>query len=138
MRIPGPVAIVLRGACMLAALATGPAASARAAASRPTPTVSELTGGMTPGFTPNSYPDGITTAPDGHVWFTEYYGANATTTMVGRGGVGRINDDRTVTELKGGITPGFSAQGGPEAITTGPDGRIWFAEYLDPGWSGCR
>jgi streptogramin lyase len=110
-----------------------PAAVAQAAA---TPTVSELTGGVTSGFTPNSFPDAITVGPDGHIWFTEFEGPGASGQLQGKGAVGRVNDDGSVSELVGGVTSGFDPYGGPEAITTGPDGRIWFGAALDPGWIG--
>jgi virginiamycin B lyase len=98
--------------------------------------VTELTGGVTPGFSPTSNPDGITVGPDGHIWFTEFSGPGGSSFQdVGPGGVGRVNDDGTVTELVGGKTPGFDRQGGPEAITTGPDRRLWFAAYLTPAVS---
>jgi virginiamycin B lyase len=38
-----------------------------------------------------------------------------------------------VTELTGGATPGFSANGAPVGIAVGPDGRIWFTEQAPPG-----
>jgi hypothetical protein len=37
-----------------------------------------------------------------------------------------------VVELTGGVT-GFSSDMGPEGITVGADGHIWFTEFLDPG-----
>lgn len=87
-------------------------------------TVVEFTGGVTPVFSANMAPQAVTTAPDGHVWFTE--SANP-------GGVARVNPDGTVTELTGGVTPGFSANRDPDQITTGPDGNVWFTESGDPG-----
>lgn len=39
----------------------------------------------------------------------------------------------TVVELTGGVTPGFSANMQPNAITTGPDGNIWFTESAGSG-----
>ena len=125
-------AIVL--ALALVTLATAATGAPAGTAAAPTPTVTELTGGLTPGFSSLSDPDGITTGPDGHVWFTEYSGPGGSSAQsAGPGGVGRVNDDGTVTELVGGKTPGFDPKGGPEAITTGPNGRVWFTEYLDPG-----
>lgn len=124
-------------ALTLATFASDAAGGPGAAAVVPTPTVTELTGGVTPGFSPRSDPDGITVGPDGHIWFTEFSGPGGSSSQdVGPGGVGRVNDDGSVTELVGGKTPGFDRQGGPEAITTGPDRRLWFAAYLDPGRLG--
>lgn len=146
------ITMMLGVGAVLAALATAAAdGSAMCAEPRPfggrgalvrcttaaTPTVAELTGGVTPGFSANSDPDGITTGPGGHIWFTEFSGPGGSGfDFVGPGGVGRVNDDGTVTELVGGKTPGFSRSGGPEGITSGPGDRIWFAMYLDPGRLG--
>jgi streptogramin lyase len=82
-------------------------------------TVTELAGGTTLGFSPNSDPRGITAGPDGHVWFTEHNSP---------GRVARINDDGSVTEITGGVTPGFSANSQPDQITTSSEGYIWFTE----------
>ena len=41
----------------------------------PAGVVTEFTGGVTPGFSANSFPTGITAGPDGNMWFTEYSGA---------------------------------------------------------------
>ena len=133
-RLARPVIGAVGLALALGTLATAAAGAPAGTAAAPTPTVTELTGGVTPGFSSLSDPDGITTGPDGHVWFTEYSGPGGSSAQnAGPGGVGRVNDDGTVTELVGGKTPGFDPKGGPEAITTGPNGRVWFTEYLDPG-----
>ena len=57
--------------------------------------------------------DGITTGPDGNVWFTEPI----------KGKIGRL-DPLT------GITTEFAIPGGgfPLRITAGPDGNLWFAD----------
>lgn len=107
-------------AIVVAALLAWPAA-ARA------DVVTELTGGVTPGFSANPFPEGITSGPDGHVWFTER------SFLSSPGRVTRVNSDGTVTELTGGVTPGFSANSQPFWITTGPDGHIWFTEEANPG-----
>ncbi len=54
---------------------------------------------------------------DRALWFTEYY----------TGGVGRIGMDGVVTEFAG---PG----NGPGAITSGPDGALWFLLSGDLDW----
>lgn len=56
---------------------------------------------------------GITTGPDGALWFAEYVG----------GRVGRITTTGAVTEY---AIPSADAHG--SSITTGPDGALWFAE----------
>jgi streptogramin lyase len=81
--------------------------------------VTEFTGGVTSGFHANRLPQGITSSPDGNIWFTE--GANP-------GALGRLTSNGTVTELTGGVAPGFTANEVPREITTGPDGKIWFTE----------
>lgn len=59
-------------------------------------------------------PEGITTGPDGNIWFTEA-GADA---------IGMINPATdAISSFK---LP--TAGAGPYGITTGPDGNIWFAE----------
>ena len=65
--------------------------------------------------TANSSPVGITTGPDGNVWFTEY--------AVGQ--IGKMNPSTyAVTEY---ALP--ASNSGPDGITAGPDGNIWFTEY---------
>ena len=60
---------------------------------------------------PNS-PQGITTGPDGALWFTEYYGK-----------IGRITTAGVVTEY-----PVPTAGSQPNGIASGPDGALWFTE----------
>jgi len=62
---------------------------------------------------PGSGPDGITTGPDGNLWFT-----------ASSGRVGRITPTGTITEYAAGIT----TEPGQRGITTGPDGNLWFTE----------
>lgn len=60
-------------------------------------------------------PTGITTGPDGNLWFAEQAGD----------AIGRITTAGVVTEFTAGITrPGAA----PFGITTGPGGNLWFAE----------
>jgi virginiamycin B lyase len=80
---------------------------------------------------------GITTGPDGALWFTD----------PGNNSIGRITTSGTVTSYTG---PGISQ---PDGITTGPDGALWFTNrgnnsigrittsgtvtsYTDPGING--
>src|ERR1700730_2683445 len=72
--------------------------------------VTEFSAGITAG----SYPFGITTGPDGNLWFTEEIGNR----------IGRITPLGVVTQFSAGITAGA----GPAGITTGPDGNLWFTE----------
>jgi hypothetical protein len=119
----GAAALCGRGLCALVvALAlVWPAAAAGA------PTVTEFTGGVTPGFSANGSPDSIAAGPDGNVWFTEFNSP---------GRVGRITPAGAVTEFTGGVTPGFSANGFPVGIAAGPDGALWFTERTNPGRVG--
>jgi streptogramin lyase len=64
-----------------------------------------------PVLTPNSAPTGITTGPDGNLWFTQP-GANK---------IGRITPTGVVTEFF--LT---TPNGIPTGITSGPDGNLWF------------
>jgi len=55
---------------------------------------------------------GITSGPDGNIWFTEE-------TL---GGVGRITPAAVITEFSAGFP-----MGGPRGIVSGPDGNLWVA-----------
>lgn len=72
----------------------------------------------------NSLPKGITVGPDGNIWY-----ANAATLVPPRSSnpgstIGRVTLNGEVTEFKIPTTGG-----GPEGITSGPDGNIWFTEF---------
>jgi streptogramin lyase len=82
---------------------------------------------LTPGFTAVPIPlvglvqpDGITTGPDGNLWFTE----------TGADRIGRMTPAGVLTEfpLPAVTVPDevFGSPPGPTAITTGPDGALWF------------
>jgi streptogramin lyase len=64
--------------------------------------------------TADSAPWGITTGPDGALWFTERYNP---------GKIGRITTAGAITEF-----PVPTANSVPSGITTGPDGALWFTE----------
>src|SRR5579862_1643518 len=78
--------------------------------------------GQTPSFTEYavetigsySYLTGITTGPDGALWFTEYFGNN----------IGRITTTGVINKY-----PVPAVSGLPLGITLGPDGALWFTEY---------
>ena len=57
--------------------------------------------------------DGITTGPDGALWFAE----------LTAGRIGRISTTGSLTEY-----PTITAQSGPRGITAGPDSALWFTE----------
>jgi virginiamycin B lyase len=63
--------------------------------------------------TANAVPVGLTSGPDGALWFTE---GNADR-------IGRATTTGVFTEY------GLPAGSAPEAITSGPDGALWFTEY---------
>ena len=63
--------------------------------------------------TAGSLPAGITSGPDGNLWFTETTGNN----------VARITTSGAITEFP--IPTPYSQ---PQGITVGPDGNIWFVE----------
>jgi streptogramin lyase len=112
------VARLLGRRCIaVAVLALGAAAAPAAAI---TPTVTEYTGGVAPGFSVNAAPEGITTGPDGNLWFTE----NGPP-----GRVARITTSGVVTEFSNGV----SANDEPFGITNGPDGNLWMTEAGGPG-----
>ena len=63
--------------------------------------------------TAHSFPQGITTGPDGNLWFTETY-ANQ---------IGMINPTtHAITEFP------IPRPAWPFGITAGPDGNLWFTE----------
>jgi virginiamycin B lyase len=71
-----------------------------------------------------SGPAGITTGPDGAVWFTEEQPGPTAPGGSGGNRIGRITTSGAITEVP---IPTTSAQ--PAEITTGPDGAIWFTEF---------
>jgi virginiamycin B lyase len=62
---------------------------------------------------PGGTPAGITTGPDGAVWFTEYTGNR----------IGRITTGGSITEF-----PTTTLDSNCRSIITGPDGALWFTE----------
>jgi streptogramin lyase len=80
----------------------------------PSGTITQFIAGLTPGLTPASGPAGITSGPDGALYFTEQVS----------GRVGRITTQGTVNEF----TQGYAPTNGPAQITQGPDGNLWFTE----------
>ena len=68
------------------------------------------------GLTANSQPVGITSGPDGALWFAE-----SNTDLIGR--IDPVTDQ--ITEFGSGIIPHNSA---PTGITVGPDNNLWFTE----------
>lgn len=73
---------------------------------------------------PSSGPAGITTGPDGALWFTEE--TPGPTSPGGPGGnrIGRITTSGAITEYP---IPTTSAQ--PAEIVAGPDNALWFTEF---------
>ncbi|HEU5199028.1 MAG TPA: hypothetical protein VFU32_05295, partial [Ktedonobacterales bacterium] len=67
------------------------------------------------------HPTGITTGPDGNLWFTESLADQ----------IGRVTPDGSFQEFR---LPTYCGYAGPEddcypnGITTGPDGNLWFTE----------
>jgi len=102
--------------CAASMAAVGLAASAASAATTPVGQVTEFSAGLSPG----AEPEGITTGPDGNVWFTDG----------GNNRIGRITPQGVITEF--GQLPAPSR---PNSITSGPDGNLWFTD-LDAGRIG--
>ena len=92
-------------ASLLVALSLGAGSSAALAG----PAISEFEAGLTP----NIGIWGITSGPDGNLWFTEET----------NNGVGRITPGAVITEF----TAGFPI-GSPRGIVSGPDGNLWVAQ----------
>jgi streptogramin lyase len=72
--------------------------------------------------------NGITTGPDGNIWFTQFSqfteSAGATTATVIEGKVFKMTTSGVFTEYA--IPVGSNSS--PDAITVGPDGNLWFTE----------
>jgi virginiamycin B lyase len=82
--------------------------------------------------TPNSFPTSITAGPDGQLWFTES-GATKNNPFIeavripyGQAAIASI--DPVTHAIATYPTP--SVNTGPEGITVGPDGHLWFAEQI--------
>jgi streptogramin lyase len=73
-------------------------------------------------LTPGSEPTGITLGPDGALWFTE----------PNTGEIGRIDTSGNVTQFVPTTAPpqdgSDPAVPGPDEITLGPDGNLWFTD----------
>jgi len=121
--------IEIGGRCLAAPLAAAglPLSLAGSAAAEPVHSVTGFIGGTTPGVSAGQDSLGITTGPDGKVWFAEEQDRDV---------LGRVNADGSVTEFTGGATPGFAKNGYPNGVVTGPDGNIWFTQRPDPGRFG--
>jgi streptogramin lyase/PKD repeat protein len=66
------------------------------------------------GITDNSEPWGITSGPEGDMWFTQTHSDR----------IARVTATGEVTEFSTGITP----ESGPLGIVSGPEGDLWFAQ----------
>jgi streptogramin lyase len=67
-------------------------------------------------------PDGISTGPDGNLWFTEFYG-NAVGRVTPQGAFVDFLVPPRPHRLMGDLRPSQ-----PHAIVTGPDGNLWFPD----------
>jgi streptogramin lyase len=77
------------------------------------------------GADPNGTPRGITTGPDGNLWFTERNSGDHPV-------IGRLSTSGTYTEFV--ITNVLFSQSG--SITVGPDGNLWFTVSDYPAYVG--
>jgi virginiamycin B lyase len=72
--------------------------------------------------TAGSYPNGITTGPDGNLWFTvDSVGDDSDR-------IGRITPSGSITEFFFPTVSDAKPHGNPGGITAGPDGNLWFTE----------
>jgi streptogramin lyase len=74
------------------------------------------------GLSADAEPWGITSGPDGNLWFTEQLGNR----------IGRITPTGVITEF----STGLSANVLPNQIVLGPDGNLWFTERSFNGGIG--
>lgn len=77
------------------------------------------------GITPTEQPQDIAAGPDGAMWFTEYATYGSYRLELSK--IGRITMDGKIREYSKGLNP----KAGPTAITTGPDGNMWFVTLTD-------
>ena len=94
--------------CIAMALCAAVLGSSTADATTGGPVVSEFETGLTSGVSLW----GITSGPDGNLWFTEE----------SHNAVGRITPGAVITEFSAGFPTGS-----PRGIVTGPDGNLWVA-----------
>lgn len=102
-----PRALPAAAACLLA----GAALTAAGASAEPV--------GQVEHFPTGCGIDQLVPGPDGNIWFTCF---RENPVAGGRGKVGRITPQGTVTEFGAGIAPNSE----PGGIVAGPDGNLWF------------
>ncbi len=83
-------------------------------------------------FALSAEPSGITTGPDGNVWVAESEGSFVAeepyeTISATNGGFARITSAGAVTEFHPNV-----GGASPDALTTGPDGNLWFTADASP------
>jgi streptogramin lyase len=78
--------------------------------------------GQSNGLTANSQPSAITVGPDGNIWFTESGNGASAPSAIGM--ISPSDPTHTIHQFTTGLTP----NSGPEGITAGPDGNLWFVE----------
>ena len=88
--------------------------------------IDPATGNLTNEYpvTQGSCPNGITTGPDGNIWFVENGYLDANGNLAGGAAIGKITMAGVVTEY-----PLADPMAGPQMIIKGPDGNLWFTEY---------
>src|SRR5262245_26204002 len=72
---------------------------------------------------------GITTGPDGNLWFTEWSSCISSPSGCPRDAIGRITTSGVVTDFP--LPAGSTARG----ITAGPDGNVWFVASGSVGFN---
>jgi virginiamycin B lyase len=70
-------------------------------------------------------PLSITAGPDGALWFTDYSYSPSPDFSTHSGSIGRITTSGQISLYE---SPGIYI---PYAITSGPDGAVWFVDYLN-------
>src|SRR5689334_10914179 len=110
------IAVILHRSCLAVVVGLLIAVPTALAAD---PVFTEFTGGMAPGFSANTGPDGIGRGPDGNLWVAAWRGA---------GRISKVTPAGAVTEFTGGVTPNLSANRGPLDVVAGPDGNLWVTQ----------
>jgi len=73
---------------------------------------------------PDEHPIDLAAGPDQAMWFTEYR-PHGSDFQGSKAKIGCITMNGKITEYSG-----FDSHAGPTAMVLGPDGNMWFVEYL--------
>jgi streptogramin lyase len=90
----------------------------------PSGTITEFSAGLRA----QSSPGWIVAGPDGNLWFTDPDVRSEPPLPA----IGRITPSGTITEFSAGLSSGSRLHASPDSIVAGPDGNVWFTEWVRP------